>query len=552
MGFATENRLSRAPASTGAREKIKPPKYESQLPQVEDAAGGQESARPAQSYSEIIARATNDAVRDLDLDTNQLSWPLGLDSLLGFDAETTAIDSSFWHDRLHPEDRTRVVASLRNSIASEDERWSAEYRFRRADGEYLHLLERAFIIRDESGFAKRLVGLLMDMTARHQSEEQLCRSQKMEAFGQLAAGAAHDFNNFLTTIIGYSDLILTEIGSKSRLGSHINEIRKAAGRASNLTAQLLAFSRKQTLEPHVLEVNALIQNLEQSVLRLLGANISVDCHLHDTKDAGHIRVDPDKLTQIVLNLAVNARDAMPDGGDLRLETAIVTLPSQRQFEDWQLLPDREPLSAGDYVVITVADNGTGMDEEVKAHLFEPFFTTKAQDGATGLGLATSYGIVRQSGGRIIVESELGRGTKVEIFLPRVSPPAYRKPSSRKLPTGTETVLVLEDDVSVRHLSVRVLRSLGYRVIEAASGDDAQRLIRSHGDQEIHLLLTDVVMPQMSGRHFADWLRKESPLTKLVFVSGYLDESHTDDGMFFLPKPFDSEQLAQTIRQAIDS
>jgi CheY-like chemotaxis protein len=201
------------------------------------------------------------------------------------------------------------------------------------------------------------------------------------------------------------------------------------------------------------------------------------------------------------------------------------------------------------------DNGTGMTEEVKAHLFEPFFTTKGEGAATGLGLATCYGIVKQSGGRIMVESEFGKGTTVEIYLPRVSGPTYRKPNNRKLPTGTETILVLEDDIGVRHISVRVLRSLGYRVIEAGSGDDAQRLISEHTGPHIDLLLTDVVMPQMSGRHFADWLRKLSPGTKIVFVSGYLDESHRaaeQSGMFFLPKPFDPEQLAGTIRHVLDT
>ncbi|MDB6146868.1 MAG: hypothetical protein JWO45_532 [Spartobacteria bacterium] len=400
----------------------------------------------------------------------------------------------------------------------------------------------------------RFVGSLMDVTARKQLQDQLGRSQKMDAFGQLAAGVAHDFNNFLTTILGYSDLVLSETGPKDVVASHVAEIRKAAGRASALTGQLLAFSRRQALEPHVIEVNSLVTNLERSLLRLLGDNITVVCDLHREKPGAYIKVDPGQLTQIILNLAVNARDAMPKGGQLTLETTTAILDHEEKA-----MPRLEQLTPGEYVVISVIDNGTGMTDEVKAHLFEPFFTTKSGPNS-GLGLATSFGIVCQSGGRIRIESELGTGTKVYIYLPRIPAPAgpsYKKPSNKLLPTGTESIMVLEDDVSVRHISVRILRSLGYQVTEAANVDDAQRMFTERAGREIHLLLTDMVMPQMSGRDFANWLRKASPQTKVVFVSGYLEESlqtgdRIESGMFFLPKPFDPEQLATTIRQALDS
>jgi CheY-like chemotaxis protein len=376
----------------------------------------------------------------------------------------------------------------------------------------------------------------------------------MEAFGQLAGGVAHDFNNFLTTILGYSDLLLDELEMKGEIAEHIREIRGAAARASALTGQLLAFSRKHPLAPAVVDVNTLLTNLERSLLRLLGENISVQCDFARGKDAMHTKVDPGQLTQIILNLVVNARDAMPNGGCLALETTAVTIEPADEHEC-----TAEELPAGDYVRISVTDNGSGMTDEVKQHLFEPFFTTK-HEGGSGLGLATSYGIVRQSGGDICVESELGKGTTVRIFLPKVpapAPPSYKKPGANKLPTGTETILVLEDDISVRHLSVRVLRSLGYEVLEAANGDDAQQLIGRRNGKKLDLLLTDVVMPQMSGRCFADWMSKASPETKVVFISGYLQESlqpgeRRDQEMFFLPKPFDPEQLALKIRQALDS
>jgi two-component system cell cycle sensor histidine kinase/response regulator CckA len=491
-------------------------------------------------YNQLVARATNDAIRDFALTTCQLTWPQGLRELFGYETVTTSDSMTFWNDRVHVDDYPRITNSINQAIVDGKDRWTGEYRFLHANGNHVQVLERALIMRDKNGKAQRFVGVLMDITERKQLQDQLVRSQKMEAFGQLAAGAAHDFNNFLTTILGYSDLIFSELKPSSVLAQHITEVRKAAGRASNLAAQLLAFSRRGALDPQVVEVNSLITNLERSLLPLLGENISVACELHHEKDGAHVKVDPGQITQIILNLAVNARDAMPLGGKLTIGTA-VTAGAETQF-----------------VIIGLQDTGSGMNEEVKAHLFEPFFTTK--DRATGLGLATSYGIIRQSGGDIQIESQEGTGTTVQIWLPRVAAPpkpSYKKPGSRRLPEGAETILVLEDDISVRHISVRVLRGLGYTVIEAANGDDAQRLISEQDDQQIDLLLTDVVMPQMSGRHFATWLRKTSPLTKVVFVSGYLDESvaaaqESESGMFFLPKPFDPEQLAQTIRHALDA
>jgi two-component system cell cycle sensor histidine kinase/response regulator CckA len=501
----------------------------------------------------FVARATNDAVRDWNVRSGALSWPQGLDALLGYNSSTATGDIGFWQKQIHPQDRARTAISIRDALAAESDHWTGEYRFRHFDGSYLDLLERALIVRDSGGAAIRFVGSLMDITARKQLQDQVVRSQKMEAFGQLAGGVAHDFNNFLTTILGYSDLLLDELGMKGAVADHIGEIRSAAGRASVLTAQLLAFSRKHPLAPLVIDVNSHLANLERSLLRLLGEDISVQCHF--AKEGLHTRVDPEQLTQIILNLVVNARDAMRLGGQLTLETASLTIEAPADPEI-----SSEDLKPGEYVRLSVNDNGLGMTDEVKRHLFEPFFTTKDEGRGSGLGLATSYGIVRQSGGHICVESELGQGTTVKIFLPRVPappPPSYKRPGRNKMPVGIESILVLEDDISVRHISVRVLRSLGYDVVEAANGDDAQHLIGERAGKKIDLLLTDMVMPHMSGRHFADWLRKTSPQTKVVFISGYLEESlqpgdRGEQGMFFLPKPFDPEQLAIKIREALDS
>ncbi len=510
-----------------------------------------QSAPEGAEHFALAARATNDAIRDWDVVTGALAWPQGLARLLGYTQPPAARDIHFWHENLHAEDRNRTARSLREALARSDH-WSGEYRFRHADGRYLHLLERAAIERDRDGRAVRWVGSLMDITARQQMQDQLCRSQKMEAFGQLAGGVAHDFNNFLTAILGYSDLLLSDHGVRGSFANHVREIRSAAGRASALTGQLLAFSRKQPLEPLLVEVNTLVANLERSLLRLVGENIAVECDLQRSKEGAYIKVDPGQLTQIILNLVVNARDAIPETGRIVLTTGTLRITDSQP----QLCSGELP--AGNYISIGITDNGIGMSDEVKAHLFEPFFSTKHGTGS-GLGLATSYGIVRQSGGHICVDSELGRGTTVTIYLPQLPappPPAYKKPGSKKLATGTETVLVLEDDVGVRHISVRMLRSLGYDVLEAASADDAQRLIEGLGKRKLHLLLTDIVMPQMSGRHFAEWLRTASPDTVVVFISGYLDESLQIDcsarGMFFLPKPFDSEQLAAKVREALDA
>ncbi len=553
MRLATGDQITEQLAQSTARDQSMAPHQQHH----ENEARSFSESHPSQSqdYLSLLAGATNDAVRDLDLKTGRLSWPQGLQTLLGYEPSEARNEVAFWQNQIHPEDRARTAGTIRAALNGPNHHWSGEYRFRHADGSYVHLLERALIVRDHDGAAMRLVGSLMDITARKQLQDQLCRSQKMEAFGQLAGGVAHDFNNFLTTILGYSDLLLHERLMKGEMADHVAEIRGAAGRASVLTQQLLAFSRKQPLEAKVVEINSIITNLERSLLRLLGENISVVCHLHRDKEGAHIKADPSQLTQLILNLAVNARDAMPKGGQLTLETSIVDVGIK--VKPVYASSEFDP---GEYVLLSVADTGVGMSEEVKAHLFEPFFTTKGEnDGSSGLGLATSYGIVRQSGGHICIESEEGKGTTVRIYLPKVPappPPPYKKPSSKKLHTGTEAILVLEDDVSVRHISVRVLRKLGYQVIEAANSDDAQRLLSESADRQIDLLLTDMVMPQMSGRRFADWLRSANPHIKVVFVSGYLEESlhpgdRRDPDMFFLPKPFDSEQLAAKVREALD-
>src|ERR1700726_3913805 len=557
MRLDEEKQITKTPLQSPSLDRL----VATHLEQISDESKTTHAPLPSHSparddYFAIVARATNDAVRDWNVKNDRLSWPQGLESLAGYDASSAECNAiGFWQSNLHPGDRARVSSSIRDALASSSGHWSGEYRFRRADGTYINVLERALILRAADGTAERLIGSLMDVTARKQLQDQLFRSQRMEAFGQLAGGVAHDFNNFLTTILGYGDLLLHERQIKGHLADHVAEIRAAAARASALTQQLLAFSRRQPREAVIVEVNSIITNLERSLLRLIGENISVVCHYHHEKEGAHIKVDPSQITQIILNLAVNARDAMPKGGQLTLETAIVDLSNETEspFHCGDFVPDH-------YVLIKIADTGIGMSEEVKAHLFEPFFTTKADQEKSGLGLATCYGIVHQNGRHLRVESELSKGTVVEIYLPRVPappPPSYKKPSGKKPRVGTETILVLEDDISVRHISVRLLRGLGYQVIEAANGDDAQRLLSENGGRKVDLLLTDLVMPQMSGRRFADSLRAAHPNIKVLFISGYLEESlqpsdRCEPGTFFLAKPFDAEQLAAKVREALDA
>ena len=356
-----------------------------------------------------------------------------------------------------------------------------------------------------------------------QSEEQLRQTQKIEAVGRLAAGVAHDFNNFLTAITGHSELLLRQMDADDPRRKSAEQIEKVAYMAAALTRQLLTFCRKQVIEPRVLELNTVIRNIERMLRRLIGEDIEFSTLLDPA--AMHIKADPGQIEQVIMNLAVNARDAMPNGGKLTITTANTTLDKNRL----KSFPD---LCAGDYVMITIADTGTGMSEEVKAHLFEPFFTTKPPGKGTGLGLATCFGIVKQNAGHIKVHSELGRGTTFEIYFPQVQS-AVEPSRVRITPTesvgGSETVLLVEDEQAVRELAVATLRDKGYTVVEAANGEEGLCLARQH-DRQIDLVLTDVVMPVMGGKEMADILRVSHPDTKVLFTSGYTDNALMDLGV----------------------
>jgi len=385
---------------------------------------------------------------------------------------------------------------------------------------------------------------------RRRLEEQFRQAQKMEAVGRLAGGVAHDFNNLLTIIIGYSQLLYDSLGAESPLRSALDEVRKAGERAASLTSQLLAFSRKQVLQPQVLDLNAIVTNVEKMLRRLIGEDI--DLVLALAPDLGRTRADPGQIEQVIMNLAVNARDAMPKGGKLTLSTANVEIDPA--YARRYVLA-----SPGPHVTLSVVDTGCGMNGETQSHIFEPFFTTKEKGKGTGLGLATVYGIVKQSGGSIWVDSEPGKGTTFRIYFPRVNEAVIQQETLRiqaRKQRGSETILVVEDDPAVRPLVLGVLRSNGYRVLEASRGEEAVAACEQF-EGPVHLLLTDVIMPGMSGRELAERLLALHPVMKVLYVSGYTDGGIVHHGVLhadaaFLQKPFTADALARKVREVLDA
>ena len=403
-------------------------------------------------------------------------------------------------------------------------------------------------LRDDSGAVTHLLAIQRDITEHRRLENQLRQSQKMEAVGRLAGGVAHDFNNLLTAIIGYNQLLLLALGTDHPQREAVEQIGKAAKRAATLTSQLLAFSRRQVLQPKVIDLNEVVTGIEKILRRLIGEDIDLVIQLAPA--AAKVKADPGQLEQVVLNLAINARDAMPEGGHLILETDEVELADEaaRKYE----------AEAATYVRMRVRDSGLGMDTETQAKIFEPFFTTKGQEKGTGLGLATVYGIVKQSGGFIGVESEAGQGTVFDVFLPRIEnlpvQPIDRSYSA-KVETGDERVLLAEDDDSVRRLVSTVLAENGYEVLEAADGEQALA-IASDLRLSIDLLISDVVMPDMRGPELCRRVLAGRPDMRTLFISGYADGSSPHRGEFgadvpFLQKPFSPEALARKVREVLD-
>jgi PAS domain S-box-containing protein len=481
------------------------------------------------------------------LDGRWRKVPPTLCQLLGYtEKELLALEIA---DVAHAEDLEADLAERRRLIRGEARSYDSMMRLLRRDGKVVWVYANNSVVQDAAGTPLYFLAYIRDVTERKILEEQLRQAQKMEAVGQLAGGVAHDFNNLLTAIIGNTELLLRTIDLEDRRRLDVLEINRAAHRAATLTRQLLAFSRKQVLQPRIVDLNDVVAELTTMLRRIIGEHVELRLQLDP--GLGRVLADPSQLEQVITNLAVNARDAMPSGGTLTIRTA--------NLDEAQVplsSPESSPL-LGPLVELSVSDNGVGMDERTQARLFEPFFTTKELGRGTGLGLATVYGIVRQSGGQIRVSTRLHHGSTFTIYLPM----AEGMPESEveaegwgEIPRGTGTILVVEDEDAVRYLACRVLRGNGYRVLEAGDPAVALRVVQSEA-QPIDLLVTDIVMPVMSGPALAERLVAARPDLKVLYITGYAEAAIERQGALpaggaLLEKPFTAQQLADSVRRAL--
>ena len=544
-----------AAMKAGASDYVPKDKLKRLVPVIErelrEAAGRRERRRAEAAlreaeagYSTLVEQAPVGIYRSNPAG-RFLSANRALARILGYDSPAELLGLDMTRDvYADPAERQRL---LDRDSYTEREYDEVEATWKRKDGRRLTVQLSVRAVRDGSGDVEYYETFVRDVTEQRRLEGQLLQAQKMEAVGRLAGGVAHDFNNLLTVILSYSDLLLEDLPPEIPDRADVAEIRKAAVAASSLTRQLLAFSRQQVLEPRVLDVNTVVASTEKLLTRLLGEDVSLTTTL--AAALGAVKVDPGQLEQIIMNLAVNARDAMPRGGRLSIETANVEM-------DESYVHGHPLARPGHYVMLAVSDTGTGMDAATQARIFEPFFTTKEAGKGTGLGLATVYGIVRQSSGFIWVYSEPGHGTSFKIYLPRVDEPV--SPAGAPAPQvvgGSETVLVVEDVAAVRAVTRQMLERQGYCVLEAANGATALSLARQH-HSAIHLLVTDVVMPEVSGRELADQLVQLRPDMKVLFMSGYTDDAVVrhgilQEGIAYLQKPFTPDTLARKVRAVLD-
>lgn len=435
------------------------------------------------------------------------------------------------------------------AVVADARRHAVEVRIQGAAGARSVRIES--IASDTSENAGALRSIVLDISEQKNLEDQLRQAQRMEAIGRLAGGIAHDFNNMLMAIIGHTELLLLRVREGDPLRANIEMIQQTTERTAALTRQLVTFSRRQVIAPRVMDLNSVISDMDKMLHRLIGEDIKLVYILN--REVGRIKADLSQIEQVLMNLVVNARDAMPQGGTLTISTANLRISETQARE-------RINISAGEYVELTVADTGAGMDAETRGRIFEPFFTTKEKGKGTGLGLSTVYGIVAQSGGDIWVASELGQGTTFRICFPLVEGPAAEQTPAREparaLPKGTETILVVEDDDAVRPVVCEMLRIAGYTVLEARHAGEALLLSESY-QEPIHLMLTDVVMPQMGGRQLAERLSGARPDMKVLFMSGHTDDAVIRHGvknavMMFLQKPFTPDACARKVRAVLDA
>ena len=512
---------------------------------IERKRAEHELSKSEERYRDLVENA-HDIIYTHDLEGNYTSINRAGEQITGYTREESlALNLAA---TVAPEDLPKTREMLRRKIAGEKVT-AYDMEIIAKDGHRVAVEANTKLVYHD-GVPVGVQGIARDVTERKQLEEQLRQSQKMEAIGQLAGGVAHDFNNLLTAINGYSSLALQRLEDDHPIKPYIEEVKKAGDRAANLTRQLLAFGRKQILQPRPLKLNSVISDMNKLLRRLIGENIQLAAKLNS--DLGRVMADPGQIEQVLVNLVVNARDAMPRGGNLTIETKNVELDEEYGSKHVGVPP-------GNYVLLAVSDNGEGMSEEVRLRIFEPFFTTKEKDKGTGLGLSTVYGIVKQSGGNIWVYSEPGKGTTFKVYLPLVESeiPAPIEKVAEAVPVGgTETILLVEDEEVVRGLARRVLEQAGYSVVEASRAHEALRFCEEHA-AEVDLLLTDVVMPEMSGKELADRVKSHRPDLKMLFMSGYTDEAIVHHGVLdssveFIQKPFTPSGLIKKVRDILDS
>src|SRR5215469_9281023 len=505
-------------------------------------------------HSDLVARClaaivddSEDAIIGKDLNSIITSWNQGAERIFGYSAEEM-IGTSIM--RLIPLERQAEEEEILSRIRRGDRYEHFDTIRVKKNGRQLHVSLTISPIKDANGYVVGASKIARDITERKLAEKALVEAQKMEAIGQLAGGVAHEFNNLLSVISGYSELPARLLTPDERWQDSIKEIRRAIELAAASIEQLLAFSRRQILEPKVLDLNAVVTDAEKLMRRFIGE----DVHLTTSLQAGlsPVRVDLAQLNQVILHLVVNGRAAMPRGGSLILETREVEVGTA----DVKAYPE---VVSGRYVLLSVTDTGCGMTPEVQAHIFEPFFTTKSEGKGTGMGLSVALGIIRQSGGYLDVESKPGEGTRFKIYLPAVQEPAEGPESAQRTRVeplgGGETVLLVEDEDMVRNVTALLLESLGYRVLEAANGQQAMRLFET-SSEKIDLLITDVVMPDMTGQEVAEALLARDPSLTVIFQSGYTDDVMVRQGIWdaqvaFLKKPFSREVLSQKVREVLD-
>lgn len=510
----------------------------------------EDALRLSEERFRLIAMATNDVIWDWDVQKRSLWWNDSLFSVFGHDPEVMESGPSSWLDNIHPADRDSVHQSISDALTNPDSNsWQQEYRFLHANGEARIVIDRGYIMRDNQGKALRMLGSMMDITDSREMNDRLRQSQKMEAVGQLTGGVAHDFNNLLTVILGNAELLSEQLTDQQQLRMLAEMTATAAERGAELTNRLLAFARRQPLEPKQVNLNKLIQGMDNLLRRTLQENIDIE-----TVYAGGLwlsEVDPGQLEGALLNLAINARDAMPNGGKLTIETG------NTQLDD-SYASQHEEVSAGQYVLVSVSDTGTGMPQHVVSRAFEPFFTTKQMGKGSGLGLSMVYGFAKQSGGHIKIYSEVNEGTTVKLYLPRAVNSAdavYEGHAALGTETGTEKILLVEDDPLVRQHVTGQLKTLGYQVISCSNAEDALDVIMQLPD--IDLLFTDIVMPgSMNGRQLAEATRALRPAIKVLFTSGYTENAivhhgRLDRGVHLLNKPYRRQELAAKVRKVLD-